>query len=631
MMPHQKISPSTSMLFKGDVRNEDDRQKKMTDVDKTGPIQHLDADEMSLVTADKTPNFEKYLHRGEYGSAPDRFNPTITPHNFKQAARAAAENGEIIFMNIGDSIGQVASDPCEMSVYPNAIVEMLERSNPGVTVRHINQAIGGTKWSDFTNPTYLAAGWQDVKVSESWQENCARKVPDIVMMHWLGNDIPNFNTADVVEAVSFWKKQTKIPDILIGITYRPSYLKDIDQSELLLPYHTKAWRNAFQASVGWLRLYCQANGIGYIDFDRYVASVRDGYDTEDVSLTMVLNKAGTSLPSYEEWLPLTANSSNEILWEMPDAPSANGTLANACTDISFIYDFDALPTEHEFILYSASPTSDIIRTKYDIGIKLIFNDPSGYVAYTYSDGTINPDITKMQTAIPVPQNISKDNPLRLSFEAVGARVRMRMFTPFVNDRSFTMNWQLAYYGTGLTVVSDQLLARPMHQSTYKFIVSGLNSINIKYHRLCVGDRSCPGPDVHRYIPTVSCYDLYSKIDQNVAMAGGSNAYHMNAMAVRDTQWRAVRDQDWRVPCLDTLVISKILSPKNESITWNAPATFSDWVELENWMKIARGFAIWGQKPLMSQPIITGPKPIDSWSQQIMEILVSYGLIKDGTT
>ncbi|MCP1202230.1 SGNH/GDSL hydrolase family protein [Acetobacter oryzoeni] len=492
----------------------------------------------------QTNNRGNYVHWSAYGSAPDTFNPTVGPEHLKQAGIAARDNGAVIFMNVGDSIGAIASDPCEIAVYPNAIVEMLKRDNPGVKIDHRNMAIGGTHWSDFINPNYGAPDWQDPKSGESWQSCCARQNPDVVILHFLGNDIPNFSPANVYSAVNFWKSQEKVPDIIFGVTYRPSYSNAVDPGESELTYYTEAWQRAFQASVGWLKTYCQANGFGYIDFDRYVASARDGYDPEDVALSMVPALAGTSLPSYENWLELSSDNYANGKWEMPHAPSAVGTYADECTDASLAFDLDAIPGT--FIVALNPMGNDGLNITFDCGVYVWFDDASGFITWSYSDGVIDPNTNKQTTNIPIPANVSQSNPVRMCVEAVGARVRVRVFTPFTNNPSWYPNYPLFYYGTGLATVCDILMARPLDARQYSLTMSQIGGKNIKFHRICVGDRSRPGPDVHRYVPSTPCYDLYSEIDGNVQLIGGSNAYHMNSQGVRDTQWRAVRDQVWRV-------------------------------------------------------------------------------------
>ncbi|AOW47111.1 hypothetical protein A4S02_10450 [Acetobacter ascendens] len=511
----------------------------------------------------QTNNRGNYVHWSAYGSAPDHFSPTVRPEHLKQAGKAARENGKLTFINVGDSIGAVASDPCEISVYPNAIVEMLQRDNPGVEIDYQDFAIGGTTWGNFADTSYASPAWLDPKSGESWQARCARANPDVVVLHWMGNDVPNFDPFQVYAAVNFWESQAKVPDIIFAITYRPSYSNDVDAGETELQYYTEAWQRAFQASVGWLKTYCQANGFGYIDFDRYVAVARDGYDPEDVALAMVPAAAGTSLPSYESWLTLSSDNYSNAKWEMPHAPSATGTYADECTDASIVCDFDTAPGLVVFSLQPAG-TDGIILTGgavYDIGLYVWFNDSSGFVTWSYSDGIINPNTTKRTTTIPVPTNISQTNPFRLCLEAVGARVRMRVFTPFTNNPTWTPGYPLFYYGTGLTTICDVLIPRTLQTQKYSITASGIGGKNIKFHRICVGDRSQSGPDVHRYVPSTSCYDLYSEVDGNVQLIGGSNAFHMNSQGMRDTQWRAVRDQDWRVwnyeqnPVLQTVSVA----------------------------------------------------------------------------
>ncbi|KXV77053.1 hypothetical protein AD954_09275 [Acetobacter cerevisiae] len=382
----------------------------------------------------------------------------------------------------------------------------------------------------------------------------------MILLHFLGNDIPEFSPSNVVSAIEFFQSFPKIPDIIIGITYRPSYSKDVMPGEEFLQYYTEKWQKAFQASVGWLRTYCQANGIAYIDFDRYVSVARDGYDPEDVALSTITPQVGTTLPAYEQWLSGTVNDVGWD-WHFPAIQSPTGTTANACTDFSITQRFDTLPT---MLIYTLDDEKIGINVSRPVAVYIWFNDASGKIVYAHSDGVRNPDANRIITNISVPKDVSANNPILCAFEAVGPRVRFRIFEPFKNNTSFAPG-ALDKFGTGETVVCDLLMGRPMAATTMRVSFIGPSSAQMAVLRLCVGNRSCNCRDVHRYVPTTPCYDLYSIIGNSTAPIGGSQAFHMNSSGIRDTQWRAVRDQEWHFldpnpnknPFIKTLTVSGV--------------------------------------------------------------------------
>ncbi|KXV78774.1 hypothetical protein AD954_01260 [Acetobacter cerevisiae] len=498
------------------------------------------SDDKKLVD-EQQGNRGNYVHWSAYGSAPNHFSPTLRSWQLPQAGRAAQETGSVKFINVGDSIIAVAADPCEAAIYVNGIIEMMRRDNPGVDIDWINAAVGGTTWGDFAG-THPAMPWLDPTTNQTWKDWVAAQAPDVVLLHFGGNDVPNFSAVDVISAITFLQALPKVPDIIVGITYRPSYSKDVMPGEEFLKYYTTDWQKAFQAAIGWTRTYCQANGIPYIDFDRYVSVGRDGYDPEDVGLSTIVPQAGTSMPAYNAWTKGVANG-NSWDWDFPAIQSPTGTMANACTDYSYTMRLDTLPT---MLIYTLDNGSNGVKISRPNSVYIWFNDASGKLVYSYSDGVKNPDTTKIITDVPIPTNVSANNPILCAFEAIGARVRFRIFVPFVNYTAYAPG-ALDKFGTGETVVLDLLTARNLSPITPRVTFVGSASAQMMPLRMCVGDRSRNCQDVHRYVPNTPCYDLYSIIGTDTTAIGGSLAFHMNTTGIRDMQWRAIRDQEWHFP------------------------------------------------------------------------------------
>ena len=456
---------------------------------------------------------------------------TVRPQHLTQFHHAC-KSGKAKVMIMGDSIGAVATDPAESENYTYSLIETIMQQNPSVNIHFINAALGGASWSQMNSDDFLAMNWLDHLPNESWKNYVAREEPDLLILHSGGNDIPNFNPQDVIDLVNFFNSQKKVPSIIISITYSPSYLYDHETA--WLNYYTDEWQEALRATTNWIRSFALSKNLGFLDFYRYMSYCRDGIDICNIGLSKIIKTEHDNSFAWNEFLNAYDNE-----WSFPNLRNINNTSAQKCSDFTHSFSLSANPKIMSLNL-SAFPMK-YARIKETNSIHIFFDDPSGLISWSWSDGVSPSCHNKFLTNIPIPQVW----PSSFNIAVKGSRVWIRIFSPFRHNKHYNPG-ALNKYGTGYSDIINKILIRFGGDFCPKISFSSGN-IQINTHNLCVGSSHRNSMDLFYATPSRNCYDLFKMADNSPNLIGGSNAYHLNTFGVRDILNPVVSSQIWAMP------------------------------------------------------------------------------------
>ncbi|BAH99951.1 SGNH/GDSL hydrolase family protein [Acetobacter pasteurianus] len=459
------------------------------------------------------------------------FSPTVRPEHLRQFHKACS-SGKAKVMIMGDSIGAVATDPAESENYTYFLIETIMQQNPFVDITFINAALGGASWFQMNADAFSAMNWLDHLSNESWKSYVAREEPDLLILHSGGNDTPNFSPKEVIDLINFFNEQKKPPSIVIAITYAPSYLYNHETA--WLNYYTDEWQNALRVTTGWLRSFAINKGLGFLDFYRYMEYCRDGVDVNNVALSKILLTEGDSYFLWDNFISLS-----DYEWSFPKLRNVNGVSAQKCSDFTHSFSLNKNPRIMSINL-SSFPIKDAIINEPN-SVHLFFDEPSGYISWSWSDGISPAHENKTMTSIPIPQIW----PAKFSVTVKGARVWIRVFSPFKYNQSYDPGI-LCKYGTGYLDVVNKLLIRFGGDFCPK-ISFAIPEMQISTHNLCIGSNERNSKDLYRTSRAKNNYDLFKMLGDNPSLIGGSNAYHLNTFGVRDILIPVVQSQMWAAP------------------------------------------------------------------------------------
>lgn len=468
--------------------------------------------------------FRRAVHP-KYLSGPALPPPTVYGPHLTQFHKACM-NGKAVVVVMGDSIFAPASDmvaPTENPFY--ALAETLQQQNPHVQFEFINVACGGMRWWDMDSDTTPPPSWMNSQAT-SWKAAVAELKPDLLLLHSGGNDAGSFSPESVKGLIKFFLSCPKVPSIILGLPSLPSLVEKYSQNER---YYSKDYYNSLDTVVKWLRTYALRNGLGILDFYRWHTMRRDGFDPCEIALTKVFPAENSSLPAYDTWL----GDEHTGDWRAPAATNENAVPANAATDFFLSFTLQNRPELLSVDLTGLTP--DEKDVKFANQLYVFFNDPSGKIAYSWSDGTFHADTVKILTNINTPQF-----PAHFCVAVKGTRVVFSVWSP-LPEQTWQPDHVLVGMGVGYQTVCDEILVRFGGSFTPRIAWAGQGQIMI--HNFCVANTICTSNNQVRNRPDRVDAQLYG----HSWNAGGSNAYHMNAYGVRDILAPIIRSQQWFSP------------------------------------------------------------------------------------
>ncbi|WP_082789680.1 SGNH/GDSL hydrolase family protein [Acetobacter malorum] len=452
-------------------------------------------------------------------SPPSMFPPTVKAEHLT-AFHNACRKKQATVMVMGDSIFATASDMiCHTENATYAWLETLQQQIPGVRFSFINAAAGGRSWKDMNSQSTPAPEWIDPPQGMNWKQAVRHYQPDLLLLHSGGNDVGNFNPVDVKELVGFFLETDTPPSIILGLTHHPS------QASTINGYGTQEYQEGLDGIVKWLRTYAQREGLGYLDFHRWHSMRRDGFDPCELVLTRVYPEEGSGLSSFGAYVSEEPHNG----WVFPACENEQQIAANNCTDFALAFELEKKPAFVSFNLSSGS--SNAFYSPYSNKLHIFFDDDTGYISYSWSDGTHSDEGNKKITNISVPSF-----PALFNIMLKGSRLVFSVWNPLSHT-----NWQpghLNMLGTGYKYIFDETIVRFGGGFTPNIDWSGYNRIRI--FNLCIANSSVINGNTLRNMPDCIDNDLY----EQTYCAGGSGHYHMNAYGVRDILTPIFRFQNW---------------------------------------------------------------------------------------
>lgn len=450
---------------------------------------------------------------------PSMFPATVRPEHLTAFHKACREKQATV-MVMGDSIFATASDMvCHTENATYAWLETLQQHLPHVRFTFINAAAGGRSWKDMNSQATPAPEWINPPPNMNWKEAVRYYQPDLLLLHSGGNDVGSFNPLDVKELIAFFLSAPKPPSIILGLTHHPS------QASTINGYATQEYQEGLDGIIKWLRTYAQREGFGYLDFHRWHSMRRDGFDPCELTLTRVHPEEGSGLSSFGSYISETPHNN----WDFPTCENENHIAANNCTDFALAFELEKKPAF--FSLNLSSGYSSAFHPPYSNKLHVFFDDDSGCIAYSWSDGTHPDEDKKRITNIPIPSF-----PALFNIMVKGSRLVFSIWVPLSHT-----NWQpehLNILGTGYQYVCDETIIRFGSPFTPRLEWAGYNRLRI--FNLCVANASVVSENAVRNMPDRTDNDLY----EHTYAAGGSRHYHMNAYGVRDILTPVFRAQNW---------------------------------------------------------------------------------------
>lgn len=458
------------------------------------------------------------------------FPPTVLPQHLVEFHQAIANfrAGTIPYVYVGvmgDSIFATASNMVshtENAMY--AWMQALREQFPDVTFRFKNCAIGGTTWYDMASDTFAPPGWMN-PTTAVWKTAVAAEGFHLLLLHSAGNDVDVFDPVSVDTIVRYFQGLANPPSVVVGLSYTPS--KSSTTSASYHAYWQDGYQNGLHLITRWLRGYCLKNGVGFLDFYRWKSMIIEGVDPEEMALEQIVPDATTSLPAFGS--PVTSvKGQYNTSWSFPAVKNGRGDSADTLTDFAIAYALSANPG-----LIGLSIGSKCTNTVDDNDFYVFFNDASGKIAYSWSDGLEANANNRVVTDIPVPTTW----PAYLNFMVKGNQVVVQIWQTLSNT-TWTPG-SLVSLGTGFTTIFAGLIPRFGGAFTPGLFWSNPDA-ELSVYNLCIGNQVSVTGGGRRYMPWAT-NDAPAKAS---TAAGGSDAYHMNAYGVRDILAHVFRAQVW---------------------------------------------------------------------------------------
>lgn len=432
---------------------------------------------------------------------------------------------------MGDSIFAPASDmiaPTENATY--SWMMCLREAYPDVIFIFKNCAIGGTTWEDMWSDNTPPPGWMN-PTTNIWKTSVAEESFHLLLLHSAGNDVNRFSPISVNNLIFYFKSLKNPPSIIVGLSYMPSKSSTI--SNAYQQYWTQEYQSGLNHIIRWLRGFCLKNDLGFLDFYRWKSMIVEGFDPEDMALEQIIPSPCSTLPAFGVPVP-SATRLHETSWSFPNVKNTREDFANECTDFFIAYSFDSNP--ETITINLSSQKKYLPHVISDNNFHLIFNDNSGKISYSWSDGIENKFHNKFITDILIPE----EKPFFLNVMAKGNQVIVKIWIPLSNTEWYPGD--LVAMGVGFTTIFAGII--PRFGSPYTPVLSWTNSeARCTIYNLCIGNQLSVRGGGRRYMPWMT--DLTPM--ERSSTTGGSNAYHLNAYGTRDILSHVFRHQQWAMP------------------------------------------------------------------------------------
>ncbi|MFT9113105.1 MAG: hypothetical protein ABF443_03210 [Acetobacter malorum] len=460
---------------------------------------------------------------------PRLFPPTLQGRHLKNFHRKIKNKKPVNWVFAGDSILSIGADivsPSESPIY--AWSDEIKKQNPLASINFYNLAIPATQWKDLAGTT-ACPPWWPVSSMKTWLDYIISLEPDVIVLWFGGNDSDDLNTESMDFVIDRIKKEIPICDILLCVTYLPSYASSIED------YNTLSGQVGRMMAQNYTRSYARWKDIGYLDFGRWHRMIRDGYDPCEMSLTRVIPKKGTPFPEFGYQSKVENN-----IWYFPACFTESGLCANACTDWSIGLSFDKSPKSFRFPLSRKSKHNhqdfcEILLQNNRILVKIERSNSTDVLLNIDTGHTINTN-----------ENVF--------FSITLKDTRLTISIPHSDWRPDAGSVIL---GGGFIEIFDMLI--PRFGGYYHPFIEFEENITLCVYNLCIADSTKATGGCTRFMPYVADYDLYCAS----VSAGGSNHYHQNTYGVRDSLIPVIRQEKWAQDIISQSKFENIKSPPTE--------------------------------------------------------------------
>lgn len=534
---------------------------------------------------------------------------TVKPHQLLNFQKACAK-GQATVLIMGDSIFNAGAHLANPQQNPwEELLSALKKANPHVVLKEYNQTWGAQTWSQMAssqNGSQIPE-WIDGQDGEkSWLEICLDKKPDLTFLYSGGNDGANLNPQDVDKVVKAF--QSINSDVVLCETFQPSTGSDVNG------YWQVGKQDGVHFSRRYITTYAQAHNLPYLPFGRWGDMIRDGFDPEILAMPENNPQEGSAYPARYQNIPDTVLSHQKTTYFFPPIKNMLDVSADSCTDW-------CIALTHEGVSHNTAewriPLSMSTLFGHDNCLWIVFH--KNHLEFSITDGAGNK--TTYKTNIPIPRS-------KWSFWMMvrGARLVFAMRLHYHSEENENS------IGLGYTKILDVLI--PRAGAPYQPYISASGDENVTLGKfsidaLCCADATRADGGGMRFRPSVTNRSLYYNTEINRGghtgswkpNAGGSDSYHMNNFGVQNLLYPVINAQDWACS-ISTVCIDKIQSPNSVLHTEN--------INAQGFLQANLGLSLWGMPPLDEQPEITGTKPSDPITKQILEALSKMGIVKDKT-
>lgn len=449
----------------------------------------------------------------EHLPSPSMFGGTISKRHLKNFSKAC-QSGTVRVGVMGDSIFAISeSGKCPIDWAFSYLQDAIQRAWPTVKVEVFNLALGGHTWASMNDDNTPPAPWFGAS-AVSWKEHVASLKLDLLLLHSGGNDGYGIDAVALQELVLFLQGQEKSLDIIFGVTFQPS------RGSTTGNYNTLEIQEGIDFSVGYVRSFAQINDFGYLDFGRWHAMCRDGFDPLVLSLTQI-NPEGNLLPEWGE-----KYTTPDGVYYFPHIQSSKGVFADRCTDWHVTFTLERYTSIISFQMSGAKHSSRIPS----MNACFIHLDRE-FIEISLSDGV---SFKTHKTTVKPPSF-----PAHFGISLKSNRLRITLwddYGPYKRPDLYEQMWM----EMGFTVLFDSPVIRFGAPYSPHISLDGKPNSYIFYNFL-VADTTKITDNCQRYRPCVTDYELYEK----TADEGGSDAYHLNSTGTRKIIAPVIYAQNWR--------------------------------------------------------------------------------------
>lgn len=475
----------------------------------------------------------KQAHR-PYLASPRMFPATVKARHLKRF-HAACATGKATIVLMGDSIFSIGANLISTAESPLfALIDEIMKQNPKVEFDVYNYCIPGQTFSGMWSDSSMPPSWFDNPNDLSWKKFVTAVNPDLVIPFSGANENWSIDATSMQNLVAYLQDSENftsgnVPDLVFGVTFQPSV------GSPTLNYNTASEQDGITYALNYVRTYAISNGYGYMDFGRWYSIIRDGIDPCELALTRVDPTPGTTLTAWGEAMPVDSNNT----WVFPAAKNEIGVSADHCTDNLVAIEVTENPQNMEIVL-SAKNYTDTSSANH-----LFVLNNNGKIRVNYQDG-VNSNVFDETTDVDWPTGASTWMLVKKD-----GRVRVQIQQPLSNGWNIS-GQDNVNNGMGMVTLWDHEVA--CFGAPYRPQIKFGAPVGVIVYNLCVGDSTLAQTSGNRssgqrYRPIASDYELFVADTDHF---GGSNAMHNNAYGVRIGMAPVIRAQEWGRPIIGFL-------------------------------------------------------------------------------